>query len=354
MTSAAVIPDTLPRASGEAPLRRSSLREFVEASGLQSLVLGISKDPNAKITVLLVSPQSGEPVFAVKAPTTDPAALAVEAERHLLVDLRGLLPERVLQTIPRVLDVVEFDGRPAAVMTAVHGIPMTTRYFRWRHTAGPARVAADFAAIETWLAELQRGTVQQIAPMDMDGGVAARLRSRFPEDEHLGTDLDRLSEIYARLRRNAVPRTAIHGDLWFGNVFVAGGQASGVVDWESGATSGEPMRDLVRFALMYALYLDRRTREGHRVAGHPGLRADRWGAGVEYALDGSGWFPGLFRRFLGDALSRLGASPASWRDAALAGIAEVAALTDDREFGRLHLELFRRLGSPEPSRKDVP
>ena len=71
--------------------------------------------------------------------------------------------------------------------------------------------------------------------------------------------------------------------------------------------------------------------------------AGSWGEGVAYALNGSGWFPELFRRFLRDGLARLGASPESWRDAALAGIAEVAALTDDETFARRHLELFERM-----------
>jgi hypothetical protein len=42
-------------------------------------------------------------------------------------------------------------------------------------------------------------------------------------------------------------------------------------------------------------------------------------------------------------LDRLGASPVLWRDVALAGIAEVAATTDDPEFARNHLELFHRI-----------
>ena len=125
-----------------------------------------------------------------------------------------------------------------------------------------------------------------------------------------------------------------------------------MVDWEAGATSGEPVRDLVRFALMYALYLDRRTRAGRRVAGHSGLRADSWGAGVEYALDGHGWFPDLFRRFLKDGLNRLGASPANWRDAAFAGIAEIAALTDDQDFARHYLQLFRRVACSQAGGKE--
>jgi hypothetical protein len=63
-------------------------------------------------------------------------------------------------------------------------------------------------------------------------------------------------------------------------------------------------------------------------------------------VNGTGWFPDLFRGFLRDGLRRLGASPALWRDAVLAGVADVAARTDDPAFGGLHLDLFRRLTGP--------
>ena len=341
MTSA-VLTTTPPEASPK-PDELRSLSEYARASGLQSLVIGISKDPNAKVTVLLVSPAGGRSVLAVKVPTTDVAARAVEAEERALLAIRQVAPRKVVDVIPRVVDAVEFEGRRATVVTAMPGIPMATSYIRRRHTATRALVAADFNAVETWLSELQSGTAGRSARVDMDGGVAARLRERFPDEVRLDADLDRLSEINDRLGRNETPRTAVHGDMWFGNVLLAGTQITGVVDWEACTTSGEPMRDLVRFAHMYALFLDRRTRPGRRVAGHPGLRADRWGAGVEFALDGAGWFPDLFRQFLERGLARLGAPAASWRDAALAGIAEVAALTDDDDFARGHLELFRRL-----------
>jgi hypothetical protein len=324
------------------PDELQSLGEFVRGSGLHSLVIGISKDPNAKVTVLLVSSVSGRPVLAVKVPTTDVAARAVEAEERALLAIRQVAPRKVVDVIPRLVDAVEFDGRRATVVTAMPGIPMATTYIRRRHTAARALVAADFDAVETWLGELQSGTAGGSAPLDLDGGVAARLRERFP-DEQLDADLDRLAEINNRLGRNETPRTAVHGDLWFGNLLLADAQITGVVDWEAATPSGEPVRDLVRFAHMYALYLDRRTRPRRRVAGHPGLRADSWGAGVEFAIDGAGWFPELFRHFLERGLVRLGAPAASWRDAAVAGVAEVAALTDHHDFARRHLELFRRL-----------
>jgi aminoglycoside phosphotransferase len=338
MTSAVAM---LPRPSAErAPL---PLRAYIEASGLRSVVIGPSKDPNAKITVLLVSPQDGNAVLAVKAPTTDSAARSVECEADLLVDLSKLQLPALAGTIPRVLDTVDFNGRQGIVTNALPGTAMTTTYLRWRHTASAGRVARDFEAVARWLGEFQAATATHAAPLELDGGVQSRLRVRFAGDEQLDDDLGRLEELYARLSRQSVPRTAVHGDLWFGNILLDRGEITGVVDWEGGAVSGEPVRDLVRFALVYSLYLDRRTKRGRSVGGHPGLRADRWGAGVEYALAGSGWYPELVREFLGSGLARLGASPSAWRDALLAGVAEIAALTDDDEFARRHLELFRRL-----------
>ena len=259
------------------PARRESLWSYVQGSGLDSLVLGASKDPNAKVTVLLVSPQSGRPVLAIKAPTTDASARAVEAEVQVLRELEGIRFQQGSATIPRVADLVEFGDRVGAVMTAVPGTPLTTLYLQWRHTRNARRVAADFAAVGAWLADFQQATAGESGALDMLGGVSSRLRARFPEDKDLDADLEWLARMHERLRGNAVPRTAVHGDFWSGNLLMDGRGLTGVVDWEAGSISGEPVRDLVRFALMYALYLDRRTRHGRRVAGHPGLVAGTLG-----------------------------------------------------------------------------
>ena len=135
----------------------------------------------------------------------------------------------------------------------------------------------------------------------------------------------------------------MHGDFWPGNLLVERGRVLGVIDWESARLAGTPARDLARFVTSYSLYLDRHTRPGHRVAGHPGLRAGRWGAGVEYAIDGAGWYPDLARSFVMTGLERLGLSPSCWRDVLLADVAAQAATADHDEFARHHLLLFRRL-----------
>ena len=116
-----------------------------------------------------------------------------------------------------------------------------------------------------------------------------------------------------------------------------------MVDWEAGALAGEPLRDVVRFVLSYALYLDRHTRAGPAVPGHPGLRAGRFGAGVGAALSGRGWFAALAGEFVATALARLGGPAGAWRDALLAGVAEVAATADHPDFAAAHLDLLAEL-----------
>lgn len=320
-----------------------SLWQFVQESGLRSVVVGVSKDRNAKVSVILVSPTTGRAELVVKAPTSSGAGLAVERERRTLEAVRARLPEPLRGTLPRPVRTVEFDGRPALVATAVPGTPMSVTYLGRGHTATRGRVAADLHAAGTWLAALQEATSSAAEPIGIASGLEAKLRRRYPDDPRPGELYDRLTELDAQLAVASTPRTVVHGDFWFGNVLLSAGSVSGVVDWESAAASGDPVRDLARFALSYALYLDRRTRRGRRVRGHRGLRADRWGAAVEYALNGTGWFPDLFRGFLEDGLRRLDAPGALWRKLALAGIAELAAHSDDDDFAKRHLDLFLRL-----------
>jgi aminoglycoside phosphotransferase (APT) family kinase protein len=339
--------DVLPSQGELAAVERvpPTLAEFIDSSGLRSIVIGTSKDPNAKVTVLLVSPQSRAPVLAIKAPTTEAAARAVECERRMLAELATTLPEQLGSTIPRPVCTVDYEGRPGLVTTAVTGTPMTRAYLRHDREAVTRH---HFAALARWLDSLQTATAGDTTPIDMDGGVASRIRRRFCDDPAVGSDLTRFAEINARLREHAVPRTVVHGDLWFGNLLLCRGWLTGVVDWEDADLRGEPVRDLIHFAIAYALYLDRGTGPGRRVRGFPGLRASRWGVGIGYGINRSGWFPELFRDFVRDGLSRLGAPPELWRDAVLAGVAEVAARADDSGFAGAHLALFRQLSTAQP------
>jgi aminoglycoside phosphotransferase (APT) family kinase protein len=331
-------PQLVPPVESPAP----TLAEFVESTGLASVLVGVSKDPNAKVTVLLVSRTTGRAVLAVKVPTTTAAAAVVAVERRTLEALPRRLPHDLLGSVPRTVQMVDANGLPALVTTAVPGAPMSRDYLG-RPAAVRARAAEHFAAAGRWLEWLQTATAGARAPIEVATGAATALQARFEDDPHVGDDVARLAEVSARLREHAVPRTVVHGDLWFGNLLLDRGRITGVVDWEASSACGEPLRDVARFVVMYALYLDARTRPGRRVRGLDGLRAGDWGAGVAFAVDGTGWFPELFRGFVRGALDRLGAPPELWRSVILAGVAEVAAQTDDPAFARAHLRLLRRL-----------
>ena len=326
-----------------------SLDDLAVELDARALVIGMSRDPNAKLTVLLFPARTEAPAFAVKLPTTAAAAEAVERERRLLEALGRLGGAPAFEAVPPVVGTVDVAGLPALVMGARPGTPMTTAYHRFRHTARPDAVRADFGMVAAWLSGFQAATAAPPSPIDLAAGAAARLRGRFGPTAG-GDLLERLELLNDRLAATTTPRTAVHGDLWCGNLLVAGSAVSGVVDWEAGEERGEPLRDLVRFALAYALYLDRHTRPGRTVAGHPGLRRGDFGAGIAYALDGSGWFPELFREFLAGGLRRLGAPAYLWRDAALAGVAAVAAGADHDGFALAHLDLLRRLLVPAEAR----
>ncbi len=139
----------------------------------------------------------------------------------------------------------------------------------------------------------------------------------------------------------------MHGDFWPGNVLMSDGQVRGVIDWESSRPDGLLTRDLARFAIAYSLYLDRHTRPGRRVSGHAGLRAGEWGAGLDYAFNGIGWYPDLVHQFMADGLRRLGVDPTCVADVVLAEIACIAAEADNPEFAKSHLRLLRRLASAD-------
>jgi lipopolysaccharide/colanic/teichoic acid biosynthesis glycosyltransferase len=338
------IPMAAPEVSSDTTSTRTlSASDLLDMPEMETIVLALSKDPNAKLTVLLLPRGGSRPTLAVKVPTTEAAEANIAAERRVLSELQARLPATMLGTIPRISDLLNTEGRPILVTTALPGSAMATRYHGWRHVATPSAVQADFSMVEAWLARFQSATAGASLPIDMDGGTSELLRRRFANDPALDRVLARLSAICARLNRTATPRTAVHGDFWFGNLLVLDDEISGVIDWEAGSSCGEPVRDLVRFATTYALYLDRHSPAGGRVAGHNGLRTGVWGSGIEFAVYGKGWFPELFRAFVGSGLSRLGADPACWRDVTLAGLAEVAATADHDAFATLHWQLFARL-----------
>jgi hypothetical protein len=322
-----------------------TLADFIDQAGGRAACLAMSRDPNAKVSILLFPPGAARPAYVAKVPVTDTAAVSVEREAERLAEVGDRVAGPLRATIPERIATVEHLGRPVLVMTALPGQSMLAAYHSWRHTARPGVVAADFAAAGDWLAALHTavGVTGQASMAQLLDGVADVLGRRFGGQPGADTDLAGLAGLHERLAAHQTPQSVVHGDFWAGNLLTERGRVIGVIDWEHACLTGSPVRDLARFATSYSLYLDRHTRPGRRVTGHQGLRAAHWGAGVEYAINGAGWYPDLVRSFVMNGLERLGVSPSCWRDVLLADLASTAATADHDEFARNHLLLLRRL-----------
>jgi len=300
------------------------------------LVLNHSHDPDGRRVLLLFGPAQRWPMLAVKLPAGPAGAAKVLAEADKLRQVGRLDLGRLSATVPFVLDSLWHNGFPALVSTALPGVPMLVDYHRHGHTAHPGTVADDFACAAGWLTAFQTATAAGAAPLDLAPGVEDTLRARRPGDPMLGE----LPALRARLRTHEAPVTAVHGDFWMGNLLTHNGKLLGVVDWERFEPAGSPGRDLARFALTHAQYLDRHTRAGHRVAGHPGLVP---GAAAAYVLTGGGWYPRLAREYLTDGLRRLGLPMSCARDLLLAELAALTAEASDPDFAEAQSRAFRRL-----------
>jgi len=321
------------------------LRALLSAPGSRTVLLDASRDPNSSVTVLVTPAGGGEPRWAVKVATTPAAARVIAGEAEFLVRLAGRRLHRVGATVPRQVGVFDADGLLAVATSVVPGVPMQAGYHAFRHLARPTAVRADFTAAGDWLAALHADSSAETAPITLLDGVAERIAARWPDDERAAALAEKLGPLAARLESARTPRTVVHGDFWAGNLLLTGAAVTGVVDWASGELAGEPLRDVARFALSYSLYLDRHTRPGRPVAGHPGLRASGWGAAIEYAITGPSWFGALVRSFVTSALARLGVPAELWREVLLAGLGEVAVTADHPDFAARHRDLLLRLVS---------
>ncbi len=348
MTSQAAASGMLTPASLRVLPGDPDLRTLLTAPGSRLVLLDGSRDPNSGVTVLVTGPGSTEPHLAVKIATTATAAEVIAREARLLVELRGRPLAQVDKTLPRHLGIFDMDGMLASVTSVVPGVPMRTSYHEFRHLARPDAVRTDFAAAQDWLMALHADSMTAAAPIALLDGVADQIAARWPDDPRTADLAERLGPLAARLSSAGTQRTVVHGDFWVGNLLISHDTVTGVVDWAAAELSGEPLRDVVRFALSYSLYLDRHTRPGRPVPGHPGLRADGWGAGIRYGISGQGWYGQLVRDFVESALARLGAPPVLWRAALLAGLGEIAATADHADFAVRHRDLLLQLIGEAP------
>lgn len=316
--------------------------ELLSGAG-RGVLLSMSKDPDAKVTFVTTAGDPRHHRVAVKVGTTPRASLAVETEGRALVGLRRRPLGRLHDTIPRYVNSFRDGSTAVLVSSIVPGVPMSVAYHQWLHTARPEPVRADFRRAWRWLRTFQQHTAGPSSPVTWAEAVRDDVAGRWDGHPQLPHALGRLDAAAEMLRGCVTPTSAVHGDFWFGNVLVTGDDVSGVIDWESAAMSGCPLRDLARFALSYSLYLDRHTRPGHRVLGHPGLRRSGFGNGIRYALLGPSWLSVTVRDFLATGSADLGLTRGHWYAVGITGLGEIAASANSEAFGADHLGLLARL-----------
>jgi aminoglycoside phosphotransferase len=325
--------------TGLGDLVGATLRDHLGPRAAHVVVLAMSKDENPKATVIAFAEDGRTPRLAVKVALTPGARASVAAEAGALRRLAEADPTLVGGTVPRLLDE-RHDASTAVIVTSAHpGVPMSVDYHRWRHTSSARRVTEDFEHAGAWLAALARSAPPVRAESTRpSSSVADALVTRWPSDVAARALADGIRSAVSDLAADR-PSSVVHGDFWCGNILRRAGAVVGVIDWEHATFADDPLRDRARFALSYALYLDRHTTAGRRVAGHRALVAGPWGEGVRYAIAGSGWFPTLLQGFLSDGLQTTGRDPRLWRQVLLLGLAEIAATSDHQEFARHHLLL---------------
>ena len=64
-----------------------TLAAFIDQVGGRAACLAMSRDPNAKVTILLFPPGAARPAYVAKVPTTDAAARSVEREAEQLAEV---------------------------------------------------------------------------------------------------------------------------------------------------------------------------------------------------------------------------------------------------------------------------
>jgi hypothetical protein len=289
------------------------------------MVVGIDRDPTAKVTIVLFD-EAGLPGAVAKVARRPAEERALRAEHAMLLKLRMSPLPTISAALPRPLLMEPVGGRAVLATTALSGSPMTVRYQEPGHVQHPGLVAEDFRLAGSWLHRFQHET-QTGEPIDMNEAFDRWIRPTFARyrdtvgwsawEEQL---LDRLALLASELAGVPVPLVAVHGDYSTGNLLVERGRVSGVVDWELGRRAAPPLADVFKFAASYGSYLDRAAppRNG-ALPGHPGWAQarDRWGdfagwtnaVGFLYAYLGRGWFPDLVQAFLAEHLRRLGLPP---------------------------------------------
>jgi len=188
-------------------------------------------------------------------------------EHETLINLYRMVSPQIRATLPRPLDMVEFDGRIAAFEECLDGITLFVRYNRSSHEASRGLDYAD-GALE-WLVNFASDT--RVTNSNSLACLSEVAGSRVWETSCAPGVADLVQECCERLARSELHLafTAVHGDFWLGNLLFKDRTLTGVIDWEYAHAIGESTSDLFHFLLTFANYLDRMEADRTRLRRNP-------------------------------------------------------------------------------------
>ncbi|MCW2500155.1 MAG: hypothetical protein JWN87_1831 [Frankiales bacterium] len=273
-----------------------------------STVLLAMKREAAKATTAFLLDDRGEVVAVAKAARSGPGDAVLEKEAAAARSWHRNDWPLVRSSCPRVLDLTGDPGGRVLWLSAVPGTSMLVSYLGAGHLRRRGAVTADFARAAAWLDALQEQSQGERYSLDelqqlMDGTFAA-YGGQDPAVQELFADA---RTALAASCPDGVVSTAVHGDFWMGNLLVAQGRVTGVVDLELSVERGLPMTDVLKLPLSYALYLD--------TAGRCRPRPGTWAhlVGFEEVFLGTGHLARAAAAFVHGRMQRLGLEPASLR-----------------------------------------
>lgn len=172
---------------------------------------------------------------------TAAASVGVEAERHLLGELRSHGADAVRAVLPRPLASAAYGGRPVLLVSAPPPSAESAAVTR-------PRPREEAAAVLHWLRDWWEATGAGAGPSGFGCATTTALLVAGVAPETLRA----VDDAQARLRRLRVPQAAEHGCLCRDHVRFSSGDLAWVEDWGVGHLSGEPLRDLTGYALSMA------------------------------------------------------------------------------------------------------
>jgi aminoglycoside phosphotransferase len=142
--------------------------------------------------------------------------------------------------VPRLLREGSLRGRPYLVEEAVAGEKAAAILGR-----APDLLPEVLNALAGWLGEWHRRTAQprEMGEGDVERHLLGPARALREMEGPGGAHEAHLRRLGERVRGRPFPFVATHGDLTMVNVLLDGGDAPGIIDWETAEPAGLPMAD---------------------------------------------------------------------------------------------------------------